>query len=157
MHYRMILSDDLDLVVRNFLNQDETEAAREFLKEVEYLCLLKGVTGFQQLKAVCPELNIHISLYAGESMEEVVREKMLLTPAWVYEVSTQLLRAQLELLSRNIVHNNIRQSTICIAQDGFFPPVATFIDFRSCTGLNEVLPVIPELEEQSQEFGVLEI
>lgn len=43
MHYRMTLSDDLDLVVKNFLNPNETEAAREFLKEVEHLCVLKGV------------------------------------------------------------------------------------------------------------------
>lgn len=88
MHYRMTLSDDLDLVVKNFLNPNETEAAREFLKEVEYLCVLKGVSGFQQLKAVCPELNLHMTVYAGESMEDVVRDKMLLTPAWVYEMST---------------------------------------------------------------------
>lgn len=70
--------------------------------------MLKGVRGFQQLKAVCPELNVHMTLYAGETMEEVVRDKMLLTPAWVYEMSTQLLALQLDLLSRNIVHNNIK-------------------------------------------------
>lgn len=73
---RRLQRQDLDLVEKKFINSTtEFDTARCYVKEVKYLCRVKGVPGMQQIVMVCPELNLHISEYAGETLYVVIMNK----------------------------------------------------------------------------------
>lgn len=115
-------SRNMDLVLKELLvlKQEGVEAAAgRFLREVQYMCRVKGLRGLVQMVSVCPVRNIHIAEYAGDTLDHVVRGTITSAPreysqVWAYEVAIQLLEAHLMLVSCGILHNDLKKNNICV-------------------------------------------
>ncbi|KAK4290904.1 hypothetical protein Pmani_036232 [Petrolisthes manimaculis] len=101
--------------------------------------LVKTFPGLQELVRICPDRNIIVSEYAGETLKQSVYgliQKNKLSQLWTYDVAIQLTEAMQSMNSCGFLHNDLKPNNICVNTSSRKRPHVTIIDFGICTPLN---------------------
>lgn len=89
-----------------------------FLKEAEWMMKLEDVPGIQRLVGMCPERFMMLTVFGGPTLQKFLKWKRRLTSKQWLQVAIDLIEVFQRLHSRDVIHNDIKSSNICVNMEG---------------------------------------
>ncbi|XP_071524408.1 death-associated protein kinase 3-like [Panulirus ornatus] len=111
------------LVMKTFKRNQYTS----MMRELRGLVRAKG-PGVQELYAICPQRNVMLSKYAGDSLFSVIERGLSKNKA-THIMGCVLRTTDRVLTEANICHNDLKPSNICVADIKSVEPKVTLIDY----------------------------